>query len=139
MKERLDAAGADTADFQAVQLSAEMVRSSDLVLTASHEHVEDILTDVPDSAQKVFTLREFTRLLDAVDEAALRDALAGAASTAEKLTALVPLVAAQRDHDEAAGQDDDVVDPYMMPDDVFDASFAQIREPVERLREVLEA
>lgn len=138
MKTRLADYGAETSDFQAEQLRSEMVRDSDLVLTATRGHVADILTDIPESAQKVFTIREFARLIDAVDEAELRAAFAGADSTPAKFAALVPLVAAQRDHDPSAGSEDDVVDPYMMPEEVFDTSFLQVREPVERLRDALQ-
>lgn len=137
MKRRLVDYGANTENFQAEQLSSEMVRDSDLVLTANRGHVADILNDVPGSEAKVFTLREFVRLLDSVDAAALHEALAGSGSTAEKLAALVPLVAAQREHAEAPTAADDVVDPYMMPEEVFDESFAQVQEPIEALRNTL--
>lgn len=137
MKRRLADYGANTENFQAEQLSSEMVRDSDLVLTATRGHVADILNDVPGSEAKVFTLREFVRLLDSVDEAALRETLADSGSTAEKLAALVPLVAAQREHAEAPTAADDVVDPYMMPEEVFDESFAQVQEPIEALRDTL--
>ncbi|MGJ9372892.1 low molecular weight phosphatase family protein [Nesterenkonia sp. CF4.4] len=138
MKDRLAHYGADTADFVAEQLEPEMIRRSDLVLTATRGHVRDILSDVPDSAQKVFTLREFARLLESLDEAALTEALVSAETTAEKLAALVPLVAEQREHAQSPTSSDDVVDPYMMPDEVFDESFAQVRGPIEALRDTLQ-
>lgn len=138
MKDRLADYGADTEKFQAEQLSPEMVRAADLVLTATRGHVRDILTDVPESEQKVFTLREFVRLLDSLEDSVLADALDGSRAAAEKLAALVELAAQQRDHAEAATESDDVVDPYMMPDDVFDESFTQVVEPIETLRDLLQ-
>lgn len=138
MKERLADYGAHTEDFQAEQLSPEMIRSSDLVLTATRGHVRDILTDVPESEPKVFTLREFVRLLESLDPSSLDEALEAARPATQRLAALVPLVAEQRDHAQSPTAEDDVVDPYMMPDDVFDESFAQVRGPVEELRGVLQ-
>ncbi|MCH8562718.1 low molecular weight phosphatase family protein [Nesterenkonia sp. YGD6] len=138
MKDRLAEYGADTADFQAEQLSVEMIRSADLVLTATRGHVRDILADVPESAQKVFTLREFVRLLDSLDEATFDEAMAASGTAAEKLAALVPLVAGRRDHAQAPTAQDEVVDPYMMPAEVFDESFDQVRGPVEALRDALQ-
>lgn len=138
VKDRLAEYGADTADFVAEQLAPEMIRSSDLVLTATRGHVRDILTDVPESAEKVFTLREFARLLESLDGVALTQALTSAETTPEKLAALVSLVAAQRDHAPSPTASDDVVDPYMMPDEVFDESFAQVRGPIEALRDTLQ-
>ena len=137
MKDRLAEYGADTADFEAQQLEPKMIRDSDLILTATRGHVRDILAEVPESAQKVFTLRAFARLLDSLDQAALADALKSAGTTAEKLAALVPLVAEQRDHEQTPTTEDDVVDPYMMPYEVFDESFAQVRGPIETLRDAL--
>lgn len=138
MKDRLAEYGADTSDFQAEQLRPEMIRSSDLILTATRGHVRDILAEVPESAQKAFTLREFTRLLDSLDQATLAEDLAGSSTAAQKLSVLVPRVAGQRQHAAAATAQDDVVDPYMMPDDVFDESFAQVRGPIETLRKTLQ-
>lgn len=137
MKDRLVEYGADTEDFEAEQLEPELVRSADLVLTATREHVRDILADVPESRQKVFTLREFVRLLDSLDPAARAGALETSQTVAGKLAALVPLVADRRDQAQAPTAQDDVVDPYMMPEDVFEESFAQVRGPIEALRETL--
>lgn len=138
MKHRLLDYGAVTEDFVAEQLSPEMIHGSELVLTATRGHVRDILTDVPESEPKVFTLREFARLLDSLEPAALTEAMASSETTAQKLAALVPLVAGQRDHAATSTAQDDVVDPYLMPDEVFDESFAQVRGPIETLRDALQ-
>ncbi|MBO0594104.1 low molecular weight phosphatase family protein [Nesterenkonia sp. E16_7] len=137
MKDRLVEYGADTENFEAQQLEPALVRSADLVLTATRGHVRDILADVPESGQKVFTLREFVRLLDSLDPTARAEALESSQTVAGKLAALLPLVADQRDQTQSPTAQDDVVDPYMMPEDVFDESFAQVREPITTLRETL--
>lgn len=137
MKDRLVAYGADTENFKAEQLEPGQVRSADLVLTATSGHVRDILAEVPESGQKVFTLREFVRLLESLDPAARAEALETSQTVAGKLAALVPLVADRRDQAQAPTAQDDVVDPYMMPEDVFEESFAQVRGPIEALRDAL--
>lgn len=129
MKDRITDFGASAEGFTATQLTAEMIESSDLILAATRVHVEDILAEVPDAASRTFTLRQFGRILKNLDDAEIHGASVG-----QTLHALADLADQQR---EAAGENDDVVDPYMLPDDVYDESFQQIREPIETLRGVL--
>ena len=98
--------------------------------------MEDILADVPEAEDRTFTLREFGRLLSAVDTSQIAETVGQDAAVADRLAALVPLVA-QRRTGAAAGRQDDVVDPYMLPDDVYDESFRQLREPIEALVEAV--
>lgn len=141
MRQRLSDYGAEVEDFVAEQLTPQMVRESDLILTATRAHVEDILADVPEAAERTFTVRELGRLLEAVGRDQARGRLAEAvgegASLPDRLAALVPLLDEQRAGAASAGEEDDVVDPYMLPDDVYDESFRQLSEPIELLAEVL--
>lgn len=137
MKERISEYGADAQNFVADQLTPQMVRASDLILTATRVHVEDILADVPEAEERTFTIREFGRLLSAVDTAGITEAVRQDASVADRLAALVPLVAQQRTGAAAAVRQDDVVDPYMLPDDIYDESFRQLREPIDALVDAL--
>lgn len=129
MKDRITDVGASAEGFTATQLTTEMIESSDLILAATRVHVEDILAEVPTAASRTFTLRQFGRILKNLDDAEIHGA-----SVAEKLRALAEKADQQR---EAAGENEDVVDPYMLPDDVYDESFQQILEPIETLRGVL--
>lgn len=137
MKERVSEYGADAQDFVADQLTPQMVRDADLIVTATRVHVEDILADVPEAEDRTFTIREFGRLLSAVDTGQITEAVGQDASVADRLAALVPLVAQQRTGAAAAGRQDDVVDPYMLPEDVYDESFRQLREPIDALVDAL--
>jgi protein-tyrosine phosphatase len=106
----LSGRGIDHSAFQARRLAAELVAEADLVLTSTREHRAAAVTLVPRAASKSFTLREFDRLLSAVDPAGLPD------DPVERARALVPAAARQRglvrpDRPE----DDDVSDPYGGP------------------------
>ncbi|MFC5066248.1 hypothetical protein [Actinomycetospora atypica] len=61
----------DVAAFTARQLPDRDVLLADLVLTMTREHRSTVLGDVPTALPTTFTLREFARLLRAVDPAAL--------------------------------------------------------------------
>ncbi|GAA1455508.1 low molecular weight phosphatase family protein [Nesterenkonia lacusekhoensis] len=142
MKERVSDYGADAQNFVADQLTPQMVRDSDLILTATRVHVEDILADVPEAEDRTFTIREFGRLLSAVDTSQIAETVGQDAAVADRLAALVPLVAQRRTGAASSGRNgrgrqDDVVDPYMLPDDVYDESFRQLREPIEALADAL--
>ena len=100
----------DSTAFRARRLVAELVEQSDLVLTATRQHRGEAVTLCPRAAAKTFTLREFDRLLSAVDPTDLPT------DPEERARALVPLAARQRglvrpDRPE----DDDVEDPYGGP------------------------
>ncbi|GGE71781.1 arsenate reductase/protein-tyrosine-phosphatase family protein [Nesterenkonia cremea] len=137
MRERVSDYGADARNFVADQLTPQMVRDSDLILTATRVHVEDILADVPEAEDRTFTVREVGRLLSSVDTDQITEAVGQGATVADRLAALVPLVAQQRSGAASAGSEDDVVDPYMLPSDVYDESFRQLREPIEALVEAV--
>jgi protein-tyrosine phosphatase len=80
----------------------------------------------PAAVRRAFTLREFARLLDRVDASVL---LTG--SPAERLRAVIPLVAAERGQLRAPpDDDDDVIDPFRLSNDVYAESFAQITAAV---------
>lgn len=137
MKRRVADYGADVDQFVAEQLTAEMIQGADLIVAATRVHVDDMLAEVPGAADKTFTLPEFGRLLAEVSPAALAQQVDHDGSTAQKLAALVRLANDLRHQDGAAGSEDEIVDPYMLPDSVYDESFRQIREPVEVLARTL--
>ena len=49
--------------FRARRLTADMIEDADLILTASRDHREDVVTLVPTSLRRCFTVRECARLL----------------------------------------------------------------------------
>lgn len=137
MKRRVADYGAEVENFTAEQLTAQMIAEADLILAATRVHVADMVAEAPEAAQRIFTLPEFGRLLRSLEPAAVREAAGAEASCAEKLSALLPLVDRAREQ-ATADSEDEIVDPFMLPESVYDESFRQIREPVEELSRVLE-
>lgn len=138
MKKRISDYGADVDDFTAEQLTPSMIESADLVLAATRVHVEDILAEVPGAAERIFTLPEFGRLLRSLDSDALDGAVSAEAAVPQKLSALVSLTSQARDRSGEGSSEDEIVDPFMLPESVYDESFRQIREPIEELARALE-
>ncbi|WP_120003435.1 low molecular weight phosphatase family protein [Nesterenkonia muleiensis] len=137
VKRRLADYGADTEDFVAEQVTPEMIQRSDLILAATRVHVEDMLAEVPQAQERMFTHPEFGRLLESVTPEDLEAAVGAEAAAAQRLAALIPLLNQARGRAGSQSRDEDVVDPYMLPESVFDESFRQIREPIEALGELL--
>src|SRR5262249_40224632 len=63
--------GGDPHGFVARRLRGEHVEAADLVLTATAEQQQFVLSLRPDAAERTFVLGEFGRLLDQVDRAGL--------------------------------------------------------------------
>ncbi|MGQ7786776.1 arsenate reductase/protein-tyrosine-phosphatase family protein [Nesterenkonia sp. K-15-9-6] len=140
MKQRVADYGADADDFTARQVTAAMVEEADLILTATREHLEDVTAEVPGARARAFTIREVGRLAEHLGREAvraqLRDVVGEGATQRDRIAAVVPLLDRARQDAGRPGPDDDVVDPYMLPDDVYDESFQQIIGPIEVLAEV---
>src|SRR3954452_21976252 len=68
---QLAARGVDASGFAARTLSKAMIDDSDLILCATSEQVDRVLTLLPAAAAKTFVLGEFGRLLHGVDLADL--------------------------------------------------------------------
>lgn len=138
MKKRVADYGCGVNDFVAEQVTPEMIESSDLILSATQVHLEDMLAEVPEADDRSFTLPEFGRLLAQLDPADVAGVAAQSTPLTERLSALVPIVAQARRQHAARSDEDEIVDPYMLPESVFDESFRQIREPIEALSRVLD-
>lgn len=119
--------GAVTEGFVARRLTAAMVAEADLVLALTRRHRSSVVELVPSAVRRTFTLREFARLVTAVDPAQLPGA---DSTTADRLAALVPAAALQRGF--PAG-DDDVVDPYGGSAALYRRSFDQLAPAVRAI------
>ncbi|HVA62042.1 MAG TPA: hypothetical protein VNG13_16110 [Mycobacteriales bacterium] len=96
-------------------LTVTTVETAELILTASREHRAAVVTLSPRAAGRTFTIREFARLVAAVDPATL---LAG--PPAVRAQSLVRAAAARRGLvPPVAPADDDIPDPYRGPASVF--------------------
>src|SRR4051794_4087742 len=104
----LDELGIVPDEFAARELAKDILDGSDLVLTATREHRAAAVSMLPRGSRRTFTIREFARLVEAVDLAEVTgdDPLTRAA-------ALVDAAAAQRGYVRPDNpKDDDVADPY---------------------------
>lgn len=137
MKQRVADYGAEVDGFAARQVTPSAVQSADLILTATRVHIEDMAAEVPEARDRMFTLPEFGRLLESLDRSTLDDAAGPGATAAARLAALVPELDRARRSTGSATREDDVVDPYMLPDSVYDTAFEQIREPIEAIARAL--
>lgn len=63
--------GGDGADFEARQLSAEMVTRADVILTMTRQHRTRVLNGSPRALSRTFTLREAQALLEQLPRSAL--------------------------------------------------------------------
>lgn len=125
--------GLDGSQFEARELVAEHVVAADLVLTATREHRAAAVVLLPRAAKRTFTLREFDRLLSAVDPDGLPTG-----DRVERAQAVVQAAASQRglvrpDRPE----DDDLVDPYQGPESGFTACGALVQATLQRPLDLL--
>lgn len=107
------------------------VRDADLVIALAREHRRAVVAMHPRASRYTFTLREAARLArDVTDDeiATALSALADDASEADRLRAVVELLASRRGTVEAPEDplDDDVVDPYRRSDETFAESGRQL-------------
>jgi protein-tyrosine phosphatase len=106
--------------FRARKLNGALIDASDLILCATSDQVSSVLELRPDAEEKTFVLGEFGRLLPTVR---LED-LPPAEHPYERGLALVAAAAAARG---PVRPDDDLDDPWGMPD----REFARVADQIE--------
>jgi protein-tyrosine phosphatase len=103
--------GADATGFVGRELLDEHVIRADLVLTATRDHRAQVISMGHAAGLRTFTLKEFTRLVRAIDTATLPEG-----SVTERARALVRAAAALRGWLLAPSPEaDEVHDPYGAP------------------------
>jgi protein-tyrosine phosphatase len=126
--------GGDPAGFRARQLSTEMLRDVDLVLTASHEHDAAVIDLRPGLLLKTFTLRELARIADAAPGGAhLSDAQTHSREFVRRASILRTALR------QSVADDDDLKDPYGRGVDAYRAMMQQLVPAVRQLAVVLGA
>ena len=119
--------GVDGQGFSARELVAEHVVAADLVLGATREHRAAAVVLHPRAAARTFTLREFARLVGAVDPATLP-----AGEPVERARALVRAAAANRGLvPPRSPRDDDLDDPYQAPESAFTTCGALVQDTLQ--------
>jgi protein-tyrosine phosphatase len=117
--------GVEPGAFTARRLTETLVKEADLILALTRAQRSLAVELWPPAVRRTFTVREFARLLNKLDSSALPDG-----TPAERLRAAMPLAPAQRGLRPASAQDDDVIDPFRLSDDVYIASLAEITSAV---------
>lgn len=141
--ERIAAEAAiDATHHVARQINDSYIREADLVLAMAREHRRTVVERVPAAMRRSFTLREFARVADAVEDqlpTAVRDS--GATTPEEGMRAAVTLAATLRGT-VVPPQDPqtlDVIDPYRQSDEVYRQSFAEMLPAAARVASFLAA
>lgn len=120
MTRLMEARGIPADGAAARRLTSAMIAEADLVLTAEREHRGAVVSLAPGALRRTFTVRQFARLLDLVDE-----------TPGRSLSELVSAAAAARGGVPSPGEADDVPDPWQRPD-------AEYRRVVDLLEDPLE-
>lgn len=121
--------GADASGFTGRELLDEHVICADLVLTATRDHRAHVISMGHSAGLRTFTLKEFTRLVRAIDPATLPPVSEGVVARAR---ALVRAAAALRGWLLAPTPDaDEVYDPYGAPMPFFRSVGDEIHRALE--------
>ncbi|MEU8521712.1 protein-tyrosine-phosphatase [Streptomyces sp. NBC_01216] len=122
--------GADHSGFMGRELLDEHVIRADLVLTATRDHRAQVISMGHSAGLRTFTLKEFTRLVRAIDPATLPDPR-GEGMT-ERARALVRAAAALRGWLLAPSVEaDEVNDPYGAPITFFRSIGDEINQALD--------
>ena len=121
--------GADATGFVGRELLDEHVIRAALVLTATRDHRAQVISMGHSAGLRTFTLKEFTRLVRAIDPATLPDPREGVVARAR---ALVRAAAALRGWLLAPSPDaDEVYDPYGAPITFFRSIGDEINQALD--------
>ena len=120
-------------------LTEQILAESDLVLAMTAEHSTFAVQMLPSRLRFTFPVRLFARLAALLSDVDLRVAAAtGGDSPRLRLAAMVWAVSDQRGLAPAsAPEDDDVVDPYRKPQEVYDLSAAQLVPALDQVERIL--
>ena len=124
----------DSAQHVARELNEEHIADAQLIFAMSRDHRRAIAELVPRAARRTFTIREFARIAAEITD----DDLASVAElpsddTTGRLAATVAVVGSMRGMagPPASPDDDDVIDPYRRPADVYERSGIELRPAVD--------
>ncbi|MFF5423018.1 MULTISPECIES: protein-tyrosine-phosphatase [unclassified Streptomyces] len=122
--------GADYSGFVGRELLDEHVIRADLVLTATRDHRAQVISMGHSAGLRTFTLKEFTRLVRAIDPATLPDPRGE--GVVERARALVRAAAALRGWLLApSAEADEVNDPYGAPITFFRSIGEEISQALD--------
>lgn len=125
-------------EHRAKSMSPEMISDANLILTATRAQRSEVVSMLPKAIRKTFTLREFARLMVALER---DDSLNRASTTSGAplgLDSFVDVVRRMRGLERAVIDpgDDDIVDPYRQSQEVYDEAGKTISGAVRIIAEV---
>lgn len=120
--------GVDIAAHVARRLTSDHVRAADLVVAMAAEHRDRIVHAVPEAAGRTFTLKELTRLLEALPLGE-----GGAAFPRSWQHRVAEADALRRGKTASRRDDEDIVDPLGLPIEGYRAVAWELEEWCERL------
>lgn len=136
------ALGGDPAGHTAAYLSEDTLRGVSLVLTADREHRARVVALAPALLRRTFTVREFARIADHFDDAALAAAVDGpfvGADAESRLAAILGHLADARgmapQPDDLSG--DDVIDPYLRSERTYALAAEQMAPGIDAAARVI--
>jgi protein-tyrosine phosphatase len=118
--------GLDAETLRPTQLTAEMLREADLIVTMTRDHAAEVLDLAPEVAEKTFTLKELSTLLassPASEASTQRDGVVARIAELHRRRASGPV----------AGAIEDVRDPLGLPMEVYREVAADIEAGVDDL------
>jgi protein-tyrosine phosphatase len=124
-------------EFEAREVSGELLQEADLILTATRQHRSFVVSTQPSVVRRTFTVREFARLAGSLT---LNDVSAAAvgADVSDRSRAVVERVAGQRGMTPPVPHsEDDVADPYRQPVKRFARTADELQPAVDVLAELL--
>jgi len=127
----VERSGADSTGFRARQLTERLLQPADLVLAMTRAQRGDVVELWPKAVRRTFTLKEFARILQEMDPTLLPPGTPG-----ERLRAAVPVASAHR-RQVADTRSDDVVDPYRLPEQVYQEAFTDMDRAVASIVAVI--
>lgn len=133
MDRLLEDRGIDVSDFTARQADTRLLSGSDLVLTATQQHLAWVTEHEPRIVRRAFTLTEFAdAIADVPDETDLPGLVAWAAAHRPALRVRSLGSPTRRGYDEG-----DILDPYGRGEAAYRAALGQIEPLVQRIARAL--
>lgn len=122
----------DAASHRSRFLTPQMLETPALILTMTRQHRSEVVQLAPKRLRSTLTIREFARLSASMTTEQLRDSASGTTAS-ERVRAMAVAVATRRGlalpPDDPT--DDDVIDPYGRPYQVYERSAAELQPAVE--------
>jgi len=122
--------GVGAAHFGATALTEELVRSSDLVVTAAREHRSRVVGLVPGAVRRTFTLLELARIASTAPAPPLPESAGLAARVRQTVAWAAQMRGSVSRHEESA---DDLDDPLGAPLDIYRERAEAIATAVEQI------